>query len=185
MEAYAEMKPAAQEKIDVLFQGRALTLKRKGRWEYAERPTARGVVAVLPITAQNEIILVEQFRIPVNTRVIELPAGLAGDVAGAETEALASAAQRELLEETGYEAQEMERLTEGPSSAGHSTEIITFFRARGLRKIGAGGGDATEAIAVHLVPLATLDAWLDAKRRDGCLVDYKIYAALYFVLKPA
>ncbi len=141
------------------------------------------MVAVLPITDQNEIVLVEQFRVPVGKRVIEIPAGLADDVEGEETEGLAQAASRELLEETGYEAQAMDLLTEGPSSAGLSTEIITFFRARGLRKVGDGAGDGTENIQAHLVPRANLDAWLEAKRRDGCLVDYKIQAAMYFELR--
>jgi ADP-ribose pyrophosphatase len=164
----------------ILFQGNALTFKKTGHWEYVERTKTSGIVAVLPITDQDEIILVEQFRIPVGKRTIELPAGLAGDVAGEETEELAKAAQRELLEETGYEAQTMELLTEGPPSSGLCTEIITFFRARGLKKVGDGGGDGTENIQVHHVPRAGINAWLEARRAAGCLVDYKIYATLYF-----
>lgn len=167
----------------VLFQGHALTLKKKGHWEYVERTKASGIVAILPITQQNEVILVEQFRIPVGKRVIEIPAGLAGDIEGEETEDLANAARRELLEETGYEAQKMELLTEGPPSAGLSTEVVTFFRASGLKKVGDGGGDGTENIQLHLIPFASLDAWIDGKRSEDCLIDYKLYAALYFYLR--
>jgi len=180
----AQLCPAAGEGSEILFPGKHLHLKTKSHWEYVERTKASGIVAILPITNQNEIILVEQFRIPVGKRVIEIPAGLAGDVEGEEAEEMANAARRELLEETGYEAETMDFLTEGPPSAGLSTEIVTFFQARGLKKVGSGGGDGTENIQAHLVPLAKFDAWIDAKRRDGCLVDYKVYAALYFTLRP-
>lgn len=164
----------------VLFEGHFLRLKKEGRWEYVERCKTSGIVAILPVTDNNELILVEQFRVPVNQRVIEIPAGLAGDIEGSENEDLAEAARRELLEETGYEAQTMDYLTEGPPSAGLSTEIVTFFRARGLRKVSAGGGDGSENIQVHVVPLAELDSWIATKRKEGCLIDYKIYVTLYF-----
>jgi ADP-ribose pyrophosphatase len=168
---------------DVPFEGRFLRVKIKDGWEYVERPKSSGIVAILAITENQEIILVEQLRIPVNRRVIEIPAGLAGDIVGKEDEALAEAAQRELVEETGYEAARMEYLTTGPSSAGLSTEVITFFRAVGLKKISDGGGDGGENIQVHAVPLPELESWIEAKEKEGCLVDYKVYAALYFQIK--
>jgi ADP-ribose pyrophosphatase len=127
---------------EVLYEGRFLTVRKKGHWEYVERRKASGIVAILAITDNRGLILVEQFRIPVNKRVIEIPAGLAGDIAGNETETLAEAAKRELLEETGYEAQRMEYLTEGPASAGLSTEVITLFRAHELK--------CPKAVAINL-----------------------------------
>jgi ADP-ribose pyrophosphatase len=164
---------------DVLFEGHFLRFKMKDRWEYVERCKTSGVVAILAITEEQELILVEQLRLPVNKRVIEIPAGLAGDIEGKENEALAEAAKRELLEETGYEAQRMEYLTEGPSSAGLSTEVVTFFRAHALRKVAQGGGGESENIQIHTVPLAELKTWIETRRWEGCLVDYKIFAALY------
>jgi ADP-ribose pyrophosphatase len=164
---------------EVLFEGRFLKVKRKNRWEYAERCKTSGVVGILAITDNRELILVEQFRVPVNKRVIEIPAGLAGDIVGKESEALAEAAKRELLEETGYEAHRMEYLAEGPSSAGLSTEVVTFFRAYELKKISKGGGDETENLQVHVVPLAELKTCIKARRQEGRLVDYKVFAALY------
>ena len=167
--------------FDILFEGRFLRVKRKDHWEYVERHKASGIVAILAITDNQEIILIEQLRIPVNRRVIEIPAGLAGDIEGRENEALAEAAKRELLEETGYEAQQMEYLMDGPPSAGLSTEMMTFFRARGLKQVGAIGGDGAENIQVHVVPLVKLKSWIETKRGEGCLVDYNIYAALYWI----
>jgi ADP-ribose pyrophosphatase len=167
---------------DVPFEGRFLRVKIKDGWEYVERPKSSGIVAIVAVTEKAEIILVEQFRIPVNQRVIEIPAGLAGDIEGEEDEQLAEAAKRELIEETGYEAQKMEYLTKGPSSAGLSTEVITFFRAVGLKKVSDGGGDGGENIQVHAVPLSELKSWIETKEQEGCLVDYKVYAALYFHL---
>jgi len=164
---------------DVLFEGHFFRVKKKDHWEYVERCKSSGIVAILAITDNRELILVEQFRVPVNKRVIEIPAGLAGDIEGKENEVLAEAAKRELLEETGYEAQRMEYLIEGPSSAGLSNEVITFFRAHALKKIAQGGGDESENIQVHTVPLVELKTWIETRRQEGCLVDYKVFAALY------
>lgn len=165
----------------VLAEGAFLRLVRAGGWEYVERTRLSGIVVILAVTDDRRLILTEQFRKPVGKRVIELPAGLAGDVEGAEGEALATAAHRELQEEAGYEAAEMVFLTEGPPSAGLSTEMITFFRARGLKPCGAGGGDGTEDILVHGVRLDEVAAWLELRRKEGLLIDPKVYAGLYFV----
>ena len=173
--------PASRQSLaaEVLFEGHFLRVKKKGYWEYVERCKTSGIVAVLAFTESRELILVEQFRVPVNKRAIEIPAGLAGDIKGKEDDPLVEAAKRELLEETGYEAQRMEYLTEGPSSAGLSTEVITFFRAHAVKKVSQGGGDESENIQVHVVPLTELKLWMDSRRREGCLVDYKVLAALY------
>jgi ADP-ribose pyrophosphatase len=163
-----------------VFEGRFLRVKQKNGWEYVERTNASGIVAILAITTESKVLLIEQFRPPLGKIVVEIPAGLAGDIPGEEHETFAIAAQRELLEETGYQAETMEYLTDGPASAGLSTEMITFFRASGLTKVAAGGGEASEKITVHEVPLYELTGWIARKRQEGCVVDYKVYAALYF-----
>jgi ADP-ribose pyrophosphatase len=117
--------------------------------------------------------------------VIELPAGLAGDVPEDADEPLEAAARRELVEETGYEATNLERLFEGPLSAGMTTEVVTFFRATGLTKTGAGGGDGSESITVHEVPLAEADRWLAGQAAAGKLVDPKVYVGLYVLTRVA
>jgi ADP-ribose pyrophosphatase len=163
---------------EVVFLGNYCEVRRVGKWEYVARRNVTGVVAILAITSERSIVLVEQFRAPVDRPVIELPAGLAGDITGAEHEAIVQAAQRELLEETGYAATAFEPLGEGPSSAGITNEIISFFRAHGLTKTDRDIGDGSEELTVHEVPLKTLPDWLRAQRSAGALVDYKIHAAL-------
>jgi ADP-ribose pyrophosphatase len=165
----------------ILFRGKFLNLVKKEGWEFVERVGSTGIVAIVAITDQNELILVEQYRAPVGKRVIELPAGLVGDVKGEESEELVKAAQRELLEETGYEASQWSFLTEGPPSAGLSSEVISFFKARNLKRIHEGGGDGNESIQVHMVPLSDIKSWLRKKEKEGALIDYKIYAGLYFI----
>lgn len=163
-----------------LFDGKHVRLVSRGGWEYAQRKSVTGIVAILAVTNDGKLILVEQYRPPVGKRVIELPAGLAGDVAGQETEELAAAARRELLEETGYEADEMNYLADGAASAGITDEVITLFRATGLRKTGAGEGDGSEDITVHEVPLADVRRWLEERRAGGSLIDLKVFSGLYF-----
>lgn len=168
----------------VIANGKFLQLLSRDGWEFVHRPNVTGIVAIVAVTDNRELVLVEQYRKPVGKKVIEIPAGLAGDIEDAENESFETAAARELEEETGYTALKMEFLTEGPPSAGLSTEQITFFRARGLQKSSHGGGDETEDIEVHLVPLDSIDKWLKQREKQSSLVDPKVYTALYFANKP-
>lgn len=161
-------------------RGVYLGLVERDGWEYATRTNARAVAVLVPVTAEGRIVLVEQYRIPVAARVLELPAGLVGDNDDPD-EPLEAAAQRELLEETGYRAGRLSRLLECPSTAGLSDEMITFFLAEDLRREASGGGDDSEDIEVHEVPLASVDAWLAGRLAAGTLLDPKIYAALYWL----
>ena len=111
-----------------LARGRFLSLKKRNGWEFVERTNATDIVAVIAVTPQDELILVEQFRPPVNARVIELPAGLVGDVDGDDS--IEEAGRRELLEETGFSAGRVRRVFQGPISAGLSTEILTIVLNR-------------------------------------------------------
>lgn len=165
----------------VLFEGDYVRLCRVESWEYAERVNARGAVIIVAVTPEQELLLVEQWRAPMDGPVIELPAGLVGDIAGEEDEQVAVAAQRELEEETGYRAARFEFLTAGPPSAGLAGEVLSFYRAHELTQVGQGGGDASENITVHSVPLSELEAWLADRRERGVWVDPKVYAGLYFI----
>ncbi|SDU18970.1 ADP-ribose pyrophosphatase [Verrucomicrobium sp. GAS474] len=163
----------------VLYQGRYLRFLQDNDWEYVERIKAMGIVAILATTDTGKILLVEQYRTPLRAHTIEIPSGVAGDLHGNERETLSEAANRELLEETGYLAETIEYLTEGPVSAGLSTEIVTFFRAHGLTKSADGAAPISEKIVVHEVDRKNLTAWLNEKHAEGKLIDYRIYAALY------
>lgn len=172
---------AKRDEPEIVTKGKFLSLVKRGTWEYVTRPNITGIVGILAITDEGKMILVEQFRPPVNRRVIEIPAGLAGD--DATSEELEVAALRELEEETGYRAERMEMVASGVSSAGLTDEVITLFRATGLKRVGDGGGDEHEEIEVHEVPLDDVRPWLERRVKDGALVDLKIYSALYFA-KP-
>ena len=164
----------------VLHAGRFLRYMRRGAWEFVQRPNVCGIVGIVAVTPENKLLLVEQFRVPINAPVIELPAGLAGDTEGHQNEPLEAAAARELLDETGYEAKSFKRLTAGCVSAGVTDEIITLFRAENLKKVAAGGGDEAEDITIHEIPLTEVEQWLTARRKSGTVVDLKVYAGLYF-----
>ena len=162
------------------YSGRYLALAEREEWEFATRTNARAVAVLVAVTPDNRLVLVEQYRIPVRRPVLELPAGLVGD--GSDPgEALLEAAQRELLEETGFHAEHLHFLLEAPSTAGLSDEMVYFFLAEGLKRTGPGGGDPSEDIEVHLVELDQVDRWLAERQAGGAYLDPKIFTALYWL----
>ena len=169
-----------QEETKLLFEGRHLLLIGRGNWEFVTRRTTRPAVGIVAVTNENRVVLVEQFRPPAGEYVIELPAGLTGDIAGSEHESPVESAQRELLEETGYAATKWTQLTSGYSSPGLTNEEITLFLAEGLTKIASGGGDATESITIHEIPIDEVIDWLASKHRKA---DLKLLAGLFAAQK--
>ncbi|MEP6898934.1 MAG: NUDIX hydrolase [Rhodanobacter sp.] len=167
--------------VETLYEGKWLTLRKRGRWEYAERNNPGGAVIILAVTPQDTVLFVEQYRVSILQNTIEMPAGLVGDVAELADESALLAAQRELEEETGYRCQRVEFVHRGPSSSGMSTEMITFVRAWDLEKVGPGGGDETENIVVHEVPRNEAGAWLFARAAEGYSIDPKLFAGLWFI----
>ena len=165
--------------MEVVADAKHLRLVRRRGWEFVERKSVSGIVVIVALTPDRRLLLVEQYRPPVDCHVIELPAGLAGDSPDAEDESLEDAARRELLEETGHRAAAMIRLFHGPPSAGITSEQLTFFLAPDARYIHAGGGDESEDITVHAVALDEVPGWLEEQSRCGKAIDVKIYAGLY------
>jgi len=168
----------------ILGEGRFLRLVDRHGWEYVERLRPTGGVVIVAVTEADDLLLVEQHRPALGGPVIELPAGIVGDLPGQEDEPFEVAAHRELLEETGYAASEMHFLAEGPSSSGLCSEVYSFYEARGLTQRNAGGGDETEDIRVHAAPLRALRRWLEGESRRGARIDPRIYAGLALVDQP-
>jgi ADP-ribose pyrophosphatase len=165
----------------ILHSGKFLTLIKEGQWEYVDRVHGVGVALIIGVTTEQKVLLVEQYRIPVHARTIELPAGIIGDEPRDTHESSFAAARRELLEETGYAAGSIEAVTTGSSCSGITSERVTLFRAFDLHRTEKGGGVAHEDITVHEIPLVEVVKWLEAKATTGVLIDPKIYAGLFFV----
>ena len=175
--------PADELEHRVLAETRYLRLVQAGHWTYAQRPNVRSAIAVVAVTDRDELVLVDQYRIPIRGRVIELPAGLVGDEAGQEQETLEAAAARELHEEAGYRATRLEVLTEAVSSPGLTDESVNLIWAEGVEQVSLGGGLDNEDIIVRHVPLADIPHWLQEQQRAGKRIDYKVFAGLYFLLQ--
>lgn len=169
------------EKTEVLAEGRFLRLVRRGRWEFAERTGHVRAAFIAAITPEGRLILTLEDRVPVGKTVVGCPAGLIGDTTGSEAESLEAAVKRELIEEAGYDADQVTFLTEGPTSAGLTDEMITLVLAEGLHRVGQGGGIENERILIHEIPLDEVEAWIADRVREGCVVDPKVYAVLYFI----
>jgi ADP-ribose pyrophosphatase len=169
------------DKTKILCDGKYIRMVNKGGWEFTQRKKISGIVGIVAVTDDGKMLLIEQFRPAVNRRVIEIPAGLVGDKQGDEKESMETAAQRELLEETGYEARAFERLIDGAASAGITDEVVTLFRATGLKKIGKGEGDGHEEIELHEVPVDQVHEWITNRTKTGAIVDYKVYAGWFFI----
>jgi ADP-ribose pyrophosphatase len=171
----------ADAPVETLFEGRWLSLRKRGRWEYAERNNPGGAVIILAVTPEDKVLFVEQYRVSILKNTIEMPAGLVGDEAGQHDESALHAARRELEEETGYRCARVDFVHEGPSSSGMSTEMIAFVRAWDLVRVGPGGGDESENIVVHEVPRREAGAWLFARAAEGYSIDPKLFAGLWFI----
>jgi ADP-ribose pyrophosphatase len=163
---------------EVMWAGRFVIAKKKGKWEYVSRAREIRAAVILAITADDEVVLVEQFRVPLNRVCIELPAGLIGDDEGAEGEPAEIAAARELEEETGYRPGRMETIGEFHSSPGMVTESFTLLRAYDLERVSEGGGLPGENITVHHVPLAGLEGFLASRREQGDAIDVRLLTLL-------
>lgn len=168
------------EPTETTYEGKWLRIRKRGRWEFVERTNEGGMaVIIIAATPEQKLLFVEQFRVPVDCRTIEMPAGLVGDIHAGES--LELAAERELLEETGWQAGHCEVVMTGPTSSGMSTERVAFVRARGLTRMHAGGGDASEDITVHEVPIAQTHQWLAGKMAEGFAVDPKLWAGVWLL----
>jgi len=160
---------------EIMWQGDFITVRRWGTWEYVGR--ARGIhAAVILALVDGDVLLVEQYRVPLGGPCLELPAGLVGDETSGE--AVEIAAARELEEETGYRAGRIEIIGRFASSPGMVSETFSLVRAHDLTKVGEGGGEPGENITVHRVPVSQIPAFVAAKRAQGLFMDVKLLTLL-------
>lgn len=168
------------ETSEILYLGKWLRLVKRGQWESCERVHGEGMaVLIMAVTPDDDVLFVEQYRVPLGKRTIEMPAGLVGDDDANDT--LEAAAIRELEEETGWRPGKVEVLLIGPTSSGMSNERIAFVRATQLVRVGEGGGVADENITVHHVPRQEAPAWLMRKHAEGFELDLKLWAGLWMI----
>ncbi len=165
--------------MNILGEGRFVRLVERDTYEFVERIGCTGIISVVAITPENAMVFVEQYRHAVESRTIELVAGLVGDQG---EESLETAVRRELLEEAGYEAQGLEFLMECPSAGGITAARVNYFLARDVVKVSDGGGVDDEDITVHVVPTAQVHHWLQERNQAGVLVDPKVYLGLSVAL---
>ncbi|MBA3941328.1 MAG: NUDIX hydrolase [Sphingopyxis sp.] len=168
-------RPAPDMPVETRWEGRFITVRQQGSWEYVSRSRGIHAAVILAIDDASDgrhVILVEQYRVPLKVNCLELPAGLVGDEAAGEAPEIAAA--RELEEETGYHAAHWRTVGEFYSSPGMVSESFTLLHATGLTKVGEGGGVAGEDIIVHRVPLDGIEDFVARKRAGGCGVDVRV-----------
>ncbi|MFS0687963.1 NUDIX hydrolase [Sporosarcina sp. 179-K 8C2 HS] len=142
-----EEKTVASE---LLFEGKIISLRvdevelpdgKRAKRELIDHP---GAVAIIPITDDGKLILVEQYRKALNRSIIEIPAGKIESGEDIEVTAL-----RELEEETGYGAHKFDYLQSFATSPGFANEVIHIFVAQGLYKIDKpAAGDEDEFLEI-------------------------------------
>jgi ADP-ribose pyrophosphatase len=163
--------PGELPAAEVVWEGKFVRAMRRGKWEYASRANDISAVVILA-EYEGKVILIDQPRAALGVRCVELPAGLVGDEDPNAT--VETTAVKELEEETGFTAERVERLGDFHASPGMLSESFTLVRAHGVRRIGEGGGDEHEDIAVHLVARPDIPNFVEQKRAEGFGIDVKL-----------
>ena len=171
------MTDDADAPLETVWQGKYMSAFKRGRWEIVSRTGSTNAVVIIA-EHDGKMILIEQYRVPVGARCLELPAGLVGDED--EHATVEGTAVKELEEETGFTCDRVERLGEFHSSPGMVAESFTLVRAHGVRKVGDGGGNEHEDITVHLVAREEIPAFVQSRRDAGTAVDVKLLLFLGF-----
>lgn len=171
-------------KTEQIFSGRVVKLQvddvKLPNGQTSKREIVRhpGAVAVIAITNENKIVMVEQYRKPLEKSIVEIPAGKLEKGEDPRITAL-----RELEEETGYECEQMEWLISFATSPGFADEIIHIYVAKGLsKKENAAGLDEDEF--VDLIEL-TLDEALQYIKEQRIYDSKTVIAVQYLQLQEA
>ena len=157
--------------LETVWQGKYISVLKRGRWEFVSRTGSTHAVVIVA-EHEGKVILIEQYRVPVGGRCLELPAGLVGDED--EHATVEDTAIKELEEETGFTCDRVERLGEYHSSPGMVAESFTLVRAHGVRQVGEGGGNDHEEIEVFLVAREDIPEFIAQRRAADSAVDVKL-----------
>lgn len=147
-------------------------------WEMVRRKTYGRIVVVLPVTSQQEVILLKIYRVPPRAYILEACAGLM-DRAGESEE---DAARREMLEETGYISQKLVPLMAGPFNSGLVEDEIVYFLAPDAQKVQEPVLENAEDIELIILPLSGLFSYLQ-NPPGNMKADIKLFSVLYFLEK--
>jgi ADP-ribose pyrophosphatase len=175
-------RPIVPKEIRTVFQGRVFNLQietirlPKGGELQAEIIRHPGSVVIVPITAENEIILVRQYRPAIGRWAWELPAGSLKP--GEDVE---RAARRECQEETGLMPSQLERMGSYFPTPGYCDEEMTFFKATGLRTPGPEDEEAHRDEDEDIEARAFAHAELRHMIEAGELIDLKTVAGLSLI----
>lgn len=172
---------------EVLFEGNYLRVvekyvekgtSEKWTWEAIERVNVygRGAVVIAAITGDNELLLERNWRAPIESFIIQFPAGLTDKQGENEEES----ARRELMEETGYLAEELFPIISMPISPDLTSIEATYFFAPQVEFTGQNRTDSTEVIEVIKVPLSSLDNFLLNPPADT-VVDLRVMGFIWLL----
>ncbi len=176
-----EEKTVSSEQI---FKGRIIDLQvdevmlpdgKKAVREMVKHP---GAVAIIAVTSEKKVVLVEQYRKAIERSLLEIPAGR---IELGEDPLVT--AKRELEEETGYRAKALDYVTSFYTSPGFANEIIHLYVAKGINKVmNPLAGDEDEFVEVHELTMKEALVALQEK----CIYDAKtMYALQYLQLVSA
>ena len=176
-------------KREIAFEGKYLQFVRKhfkttmgeeGIWETVERKNihGEGAVVIIPLTKERELILERNWRAPLESFVIQFPAGLSDREGEGEEET----ARRELLEETGYKVKKLIPIITAPLCPTLTPTGAMHFFAPEVEFVGKGNEDVTEEIDVLKVPVGKIDDFLLSLPEDTKL-DLRVLGILWILEK--
>src|SRR5690606_26169401 len=166
-----------QVSSEFVFDGQLLKVYRDtvrlpdgqlGTREFIRHP---GAAAIVPLLDNGNVLLLKQYRYPLGKAFIEFPAGKIDP-----GESPLQTAQRELKEETGFEASAWTPLTTIHNAIGYADERLVLFLAEGLTS-GTAELDEGEVLGVFEAPLTDLLSWI----AQGTVTDVKTIIAAFFV----
>lgn len=167
----AQDRPADGQAQPLYAGGYFSLLSTADGWEYVQHNRAGSVVAVLGVVDQTSVVLVRQYRPPIERAVLELPAGLA------ESDDFAHEAAREFAEETGREVIGLTELYVAPVCAGLTSTWLRVYAGTVL-PASEGAPDRGELETI-LVPLAALAGSEPCPALDGEVVEQTVLAAAF------